>query len=131
MQGLVQLTWVFSRSFSVPCASFSMLDGPNSSKLNKFLHSEVNLLIQHIIVQEQDGQNNNNDRIPNTISTPHPFPVSQTLNNVNTFNSRISWGSSISSKMAVLQIYQLTAVDRWVTQKWNHIGEYLLYLISK
>ena len=31
----------------------------NSSKLNKFLHSEVNLLIQHIIVQDQDGQNNN------------------------------------------------------------------------
>ena len=31
----------------------------NSSKLNKFLHSEVNLLIQHIIVQYQDGQNNN------------------------------------------------------------------------
>ena len=31
------------------CASFS-------SKLNKFLHSEVNQLIQHIIVQDQDGQ---------------------------------------------------------------------------
>ena len=31
----------------------------NSSKLNKFLHSEVNQLIQHIIVQDQDGQNNN------------------------------------------------------------------------
>ena len=28
-----------------------------NSKLNKFLHSEVNLLIQHIIVQDQDGQN--------------------------------------------------------------------------
>ena len=31
----------------------------NSSKLNKFLHSEVNLLIQHIVVQDEDGQNNN------------------------------------------------------------------------
>ena len=31
----------------------------SSSKLNKFLHSEVNRLIQHIIVQDQDGQNNN------------------------------------------------------------------------
>ena len=52
------------------CASFSMLDGPGgcpwhrkasaktSSKLNKFLHSEVNQIIQHIIVQDQDGQNN-------------------------------------------------------------------------
>ena len=30
----------------------------NSSKLYKFLHSEVNLLIQHIIVQDQDGQHN-------------------------------------------------------------------------
>ena len=57
-------TWVFSRSFS--CASFSMLNDPggtvkhwkwctwhrkasakNSNKLNKFLHSEVNLLIQY------------------------------------------------------------------------------------
>ena len=27
-------------------------------RLNKFLHSEINLLIQHIIVQDQDGQNN-------------------------------------------------------------------------
>ena len=44
---LVKLTWVFSRSFSMPCASFSMLDGPGgtgcdvpvrgSSKFNKFL----------------------------------------------------------------------------------------------
>ena len=58
MQELVQLTWVFSRSFSMPCASFSMLDGPsgtwkasakNWSKLNKLLHSEVNLLIQHTL----------------------------------------------------------------------------------
>ena len=47
-------------------ASFSMLDGPggtlasakNSSKLNKFLQSVVNVLIQHITVQDQDGQNN-------------------------------------------------------------------------
>ena len=56
------LEWVFGRSFSMPCASFSMLDSPgwkwytwyrkasakNSSKLNKFLDSEMNLLIQHI-----------------------------------------------------------------------------------
>ena len=34
----------------------------NSSKLNKFLHCEVNLLIQHIVVQDQDGQNNNTFR---------------------------------------------------------------------
>jgi hypothetical protein len=33
------------------CASFSMLDGPGEM--------QVNLLIQHIIVQDQDGQNNN------------------------------------------------------------------------
>ena len=65
MQELVQLTSVFSRSFLMPCASFSLLDGPgrkasakNSSKLNKFLHSEVNLLIQRIIVQDEDGHNN-------------------------------------------------------------------------
>ena len=30
----------------------------NSSKLNKFLHSEVNILIQHVIVQDQEEQNN-------------------------------------------------------------------------
>ena len=35
------------------------LTAKNSSKLNKFLHSEVDLIIQHIIVQDQDGQNNN------------------------------------------------------------------------
>ena len=66
MQELVQLTWVFSRSFSMPCASFSMnlniaassvkhwkrciwqrkASTINSSKLNKLLHSEVNLLVQ-------------------------------------------------------------------------------------
>ena len=39
----------------------------NSSKLKKFLHSEVNLLIQHIIVQDQDGQNNNNINSPKKI----------------------------------------------------------------
>ena len=31
----------------------------NSSKFNKFLLSEANLLIQHIIVQDQDGINKN------------------------------------------------------------------------
>ena len=42
-----------------------MLDGPggNSCKLEKFLHSEVNVLIKHIIVQDEDGQNNNNIHI--------------------------------------------------------------------
>ena len=47
-----------------------MPDGPGgtgySSKLNKFLHSEVNILIQHIIVQDQDGQNNNTKKNPST-----------------------------------------------------------------
>ena len=28
-------------------------------KVKKFLHSEVNLLTQHIIMQDHDGQNNN------------------------------------------------------------------------
>ena len=50
-----------------------MLDGPGGTgcndieklllktqvSLTSFLHSEVNQLIQHIIVQDQDGQNNN------------------------------------------------------------------------
>ena len=53
----------------MPCASFSMLDGPGGTdlqlllktqvSLTSFLHSEVNQII-HIIVQDQDGQNNNN-----------------------------------------------------------------------
>ena len=54
----------------MPCASFSKrctwhrkVSAKNSSKLNKFLHSEVNILIQHIIVQDQDGQNNYNNRL--------------------------------------------------------------------
>ena len=63
----------------MPCASFSMLDGPGGTgqssiendahgikklllktqvSLTSFLHSEVNQII-HIIVQDQDGQNNN------------------------------------------------------------------------
>ena len=54
-----------------------MLDGPggtdtwhrkasakNSSKLNKFLHSEVKLLIPHNILQDQNGQNNNKELLP-------------------------------------------------------------------
>ena len=45
------------------------------SKLNKFLHSEVNILIQRIKVQDKDGQNNNmnDNRWPNKIYqwTPH------------------------------------------------------------
>ena len=52
----------------MPCASFSMFDGPGGTgswrrkasakkvSLTSFLHSEVNKLIQHIIVQDQDGQ---------------------------------------------------------------------------
>ena len=51
----------------MPCESFSMLDGSNGiEKLllttqvsEKFLHSEVNLIIQYIIVQDEYGQNNN------------------------------------------------------------------------
>ena len=45
----------------------------NSSKLNKFLHSEVNLLIQHIIVQDQDGQNNN------VFNTDHTYSNIKTI----------------------------------------------------
>ena len=58
------------------CAPFSILDGLGTSSIEndahgfeklllrtqaseKFLHSEVNLIIQYIIVQDQDGQNNN------------------------------------------------------------------------
>ena len=37
MQELVQLTWVLSRSFSKPCASFSMLDGPGGTSTEKLL----------------------------------------------------------------------------------------------
>ena len=41
------------------CTRHRKASAKNSSKLNKFLHSEVNLLIQHYIAQDQDGQNNN------------------------------------------------------------------------
>ena len=54
---------LFSRSFNVKHWKWytwhRKASAKNSSKLNKFLHSEVNQLIQHIIVQDQDGQNNN------------------------------------------------------------------------
>ena len=49
----------------MPWASFSMLDGPGGTNgstktqvsLTKFSQSEVKII--HIIVQDQDGQNNN------------------------------------------------------------------------
>ena len=47
----------------MPSASFSMhreTSAKNSNKLNKFLDSEVNLLIQNIVVQDHDGQNYKN-----------------------------------------------------------------------
>ena len=52
----------------MPCASFSMLDGPSAKtqvSSTSFLQSEVkiiHIIVQkiHIIVQDQDGQNNNN-----------------------------------------------------------------------
>ena len=43
----------------MPCASFSMLDGPGGT--SQFLQSEVKII--HIIVQGRDGQNNNNNKI--------------------------------------------------------------------
>ena len=39
MQELVQLTSVFSRSFSIPCASFSMLDWPGKTGCDVPVHS--------------------------------------------------------------------------------------------
>ena len=60
----------------MPCASFSMIDGPGGENdalgienlllktqvsLTSFFKSEVNKLIQHIILQDQDGQNNNKE----------------------------------------------------------------------
>ena len=57
------------------CASFSMLDGPGKNDahgieklLLKFLHSEVDLIIQYFIVQDQDGQTNNYTGIKSCIS---------------------------------------------------------------
>ena len=41
------------------CTWHQKASAKNSSKLNKLLHSEVNLLLYHIIVQDQDEQNNN------------------------------------------------------------------------
>ena len=52
----------------------------SSGKLNKFLHSEVNLLIQHIIVQDQDGQNNN--RVYLLQQTCQNHHITCVLNNV-------------------------------------------------
>ena len=71
MQELVQLTWVFKQELFD--AMFIIFNAKNSSKLNKFLQSEVNQLIQDIIVQDQDGENNNilifaTEAIPSIIS---------------------------------------------------------------
>ena len=43
--------------------------------MNKLFHSEVNLLIQHIIVQDQDGLNNN---------TYDGFDMRKIIENMNT-----------------------------------------------
>ena len=60
-KNLFNLLWDFSSTGTVKhwkwCTWYRKTSAKNSSKLNKFLHSEVNLLIQHIIVQDQDGQN--------------------------------------------------------------------------
>ena len=39
MQEVVQLTRVFSRSFSMPCGSFSMLDAPGGTGCDVPVHS--------------------------------------------------------------------------------------------
>ena len=52
MQELVHLLEFLAEAFRCHMYDFQFLTVP-------FLHSEVNLLIQHIIVQDQDGQNNN------------------------------------------------------------------------
>ena len=53
-KNLVNLLEFLAETFRCHVHHFQCL-----SKLTKFLHSEVNLLIQHIIVQDQDWQNNN------------------------------------------------------------------------
>jgi hypothetical protein len=43
----------------MPCASFSILDGPGGTPgSEKFLLNEVNLITQYIIVQDPDDKNN-------------------------------------------------------------------------
>jgi hypothetical protein len=85
MQELVQLTRVFSRRFSMSFQSLKIMQmasksfWKNSSKLNKFLHSEVNILIQHIIVQDQDRQNNNITQL--VMESEASMPHSQGLSN--------------------------------------------------
>ena len=44
--------------------------------LNKFLHSELNVLIQHIIVQDHDGLNNNTFNMFFYLSDSIPKPYS-------------------------------------------------------
>ena len=74
-KNLSNLLEFLAEVFDAMCIIFNASPGPSSiendadgvektsakssNKLNKFLHSEVNLLILHIIVQDQDGQNNN------------------------------------------------------------------------
>ena len=48
MQEIVKLTWVFSRSFSIPCTSFSMLYGPGgtASSIENDAHDIEKLLLK-------------------------------------------------------------------------------------
>ena len=62
LEFLAEAFWCHVHHFqclTVPVDWYRKASAKNSSKLNKFLHSEVNLLRQQIIVQDQDGQNNN------------------------------------------------------------------------
>ena len=46
---LVKLTWVFSRSFSMPCASFSLLDGPGGAR-SRWTKQQHNKLIVPLLI---------------------------------------------------------------------------------
>ena len=57
-KNLFNLLEFLAEAFRCQVHHFQCLTVPPGSKLNKFLDSELNQLIEHIIVQDQDGQNN-------------------------------------------------------------------------
>ena len=75
------------------CTWYRKASAKNSSKLNKFLHSEVNLLIQHIIVQDQDGQNNNKcNNIIHSMTSTRPKQTSARKINTNNILCTVGLG---------------------------------------
>ena len=100
--------------------------------LNKFLHSEVNQLIQHIIVQDQDGQNNNANKLLSMSGQPISVVIGVLtwhlglyghLHNIwKDINPRTVWGHAANTHIHILQALQteqLVKLQEQTSTQWQ------------